>query len=99
MNGLSQFAGSIGPSALPIAAVCALFGTLMIARHVDSRGVFSFLLNYTLLLMGALVCNLLGSGLIESLRNRMLEPILLSVAGMTVSALILLSLAARHHHE
>ena len=51
------------------------------------------------LLCGALIFNMMGSGLIASSSADLTEPILLSAAGMTVSALILIGFASQQENH
>ncbi|WP_395689950.1 hypothetical protein [Aestuariivirga sp.] len=91
--------GGMGPWALPVSVICALGGAVVLVRHVYFRGLFGFVLSFIVLLCGALIFNMMGSGLIASSSADLTEPILLSAAGMTVSALILIGFASRQENH
>jgi hypothetical protein len=99
MFDLVRLGDGFGPWTLPIAAICALLGAAMLSRYLHVQGLLGFVLSFILLLSGALLSNLVGEGMISSYAADLKKPILLSLAGMTVTALITLTVAAGSHNE
>lgn len=86
----------VGPWAVPTAAVCAFVGSFILTPLTKFPGVLTFALNAILLFAGAMAGNILGKGLDFPITKIFEKPVILSLAGMTVTGILLVAVFLRN---
>jgi len=83
------------PEVVVLGMICALAGAIFLSRYTRPLGVLTYPLNYIVLLMGAMLANWLTKGIQMPLHQAEEWPLLISLAGMVVAALLMLLLIPR----
>lgn len=92
---LLVFELGLRPEVVLLGMICALFGALLLSRYTRPLGVLTYPLNYLALLAGAMAANWLTKNVQVSLRMAKEWPLLMSLSGMAVAAVIMLLLLPR----
>lgn len=93
LSGLSGLLG-LQASAVAMAMVAATIGSLIMSRFTLVLGPFSYVVNYVVLLAGALVSNVTMARVSASLDNSLERSLMISLAGMVVASLLLVAVLA-----
>jgi Na+/glutamate symporter len=83
------------PKVLLTAAVCAALGAIILSRFTQALGSASLPLNFVVLFAGAVVANVMMKPLPEPLDYSLERPFVVSLAGMSVAAIVRLLLLSR----
>jgi hypothetical protein len=78
-----------------VAALCALIGAFIMSRFTMSLGTLTYPVNFCVLLAGAVIANLLMKNVEMPLDYSLQRPLIVSMAGMAVAALISLLVLSR----
>lgn len=83
------------PEAVFLGILCALLGAVFLSRYTRPLGLLTYPLNFIVLLTGAMLANWLTKDIQLPLRQADEWPLLISLAGMAVAALLMLLLMPR----
>ncbi len=83
------------PEVVVLGMICALIGAIFLSRYTRPLGLLTYPLNCLVLLTGAMLANWLMKGIQMPLRQAVEWPLLISLAGMAVAALLMLLLMPR----
>lgn len=86
----------IGPWALPTAAACAVIGSLILTPLTRFPGILTYFINAILLFGGGVAGNILGRHYELPITQVLEKPVMLSMAGMTVTGILILVIFFRH---
>ncbi|MBI2718703.1 MAG: hypothetical protein HY245_09495 [Rhizobiales bacterium] len=78
------------PTVLPFSYVCSGLGALILAKFTGSIGSLTVPVHFSALLIGALSANWLFRGLHLPIDQQLQQPMLVSLLGMLVAAIIML---------
>ena len=94
LGGLSELLG-LQVRVVAMSMMCAVIGALIMSRFTIALGSITYVLNYLLLLAGALLANLLVSHFSNELDISLERTLFVSIAGMLVASLLSLPFLAR----
>ena len=81
---------------LPVALVCTVVGAFVLSLYTRWMGSFTIVINGLALFGGAYLANVLGASLKLPFERLYTQPILLSFAGMSVIAILVLLFSAKN---
>ncbi|MCX7348511.1 MAG: hypothetical protein NTZ54_02980 [Alphaproteobacteria bacterium] len=84
---------------VPVALVCAVLGAVILTLFTKRMGLGILLISTAVLFIGAVLANLLTSGIHIPLDRYYVRPMVISCMGMAVSSVLMLLLLARSHNE
>lgn len=94
LSGLSHLLG-LEERVVAMAMLSASLGALIVTRFTTALGIFAYLINYVILLAGALLAHLIMARVSSSLDHSLERSLIISVAGMAVASLVSLVLLTR----
>ncbi len=77
---------SVGADALPLSYICSGAGAFILAKFTGSLGGLTLPVNYSALLIGALLANWLFTGVSLPIEHNLHQPLLVSLTGMVLGA-------------
>ncbi|MFO1132459.1 MAG: hypothetical protein U1E16_10690 [Hyphomicrobiales bacterium] len=89
----------LAPSAVPVAMFCAICGAMVLSLFTRGFGFGIIVFNTAVLFLGAYGANVLMAGLDLPLDYYFMRPVVISFAGMLVTALLVLAILARGGYE
>lgn len=87
------------PTSVPVMMVCAVVGAFLLSLYTRWMGLVTFFMNGIALFAGAYVANALAANLRLPFDRFYVQPIVLSVAGMSVIAVLMLLVFAKSRNE
>ena len=95
----SSGGGSLAENALPLALLFSAIGALILTRFTGTLGSLTYPLNFSALFVGAMVSNWLMRGLQLQIDAQIQRPLLASLVGMIVAALIMVRWMQGEHRK
>ncbi|MFO1122871.1 MAG: hypothetical protein U1F47_11185 [Hyphomicrobiales bacterium] len=102
INDLFSFvpnAGHMPDHVLPLAILFSLFGALILGRYTGTVGSLTLPLNFSALFIGAMASNWLMRGIQMQVDAQVQRPLLGSLVGMLIAALIMLRWMQGDHRK
>ena len=81
---------SVSATSLPVSYICSGAGALILGKFTGSLGTFTLSINYSALLIGALIANWLLAGINLPIEHNLHQPLLISMIGMVLGAFALM---------
>ena len=95
----SSGGGSLAENALPLALLFSAIGALILTRFPGTLGSLTYPLNFSALFVGAMISNWLMRGLQLQIDAQIQRPLLASLVGMIVAALIMVRWMQGEHRK
>lgn len=80
---------------LAIALICSFLGTAFLSRHTLQLGILGYLINFLVLLAGAITANVLMKNVRLPLDYYIERPLVITLGGMLAASIILLLVLSR----
>ncbi|MCA3554696.1 hypothetical protein [Aestuariivirga sp.] len=87
------------PTVVPVAFVCSIFGTVILAVFMRWQGVIMLVVSFVILFAGAYLGNVLTANFDIHLNRLYVRPVFMSIVGILAAALVFLILFPKNDND
>lgn len=83
--------GEVSSDQMPLTLLCCMLGALILTKYTGSLGNLTLGVNFSALFIGAAISNWLFHGVDMQVDKLVAQPVIISVVGMTLASLVMMS--------